>query len=171
MMKHIIIIFISAISMFANGQGINNLWLMGYDDFVGPPWGTYNLNFNAISFNLDTVHYKNGNGITNANIADTSGNLLFYSTGSFVANSTGDTMQNGTGLNPSWYTSQYPEGLNIPQANLILAKPNSSNLYYLFHSTIDYPQQSTALYLYLTTIDMSLNNGLGAVISKKMALK
>jgi hypothetical protein len=79
-------------------------------------------------------------------------------------------MQNGDGLNPSWYTSQNLDGLPLNQANLILQKPDSSNIYYLFHSTVDYPVQSSSLYLYLTVIDMSQNGGLGTVRSKNQII-
>lgn len=75
-------------------------------------------------------------------------------------------MQNGTGLNPSTYTSNYPGGLHIPQACLILPKPESNTEYYLFHSTIDDQVAYFAQRLYVTTIDMSLDGNLGGVVAK-----
>jgi hypothetical protein len=161
-------LFFSFTCFISVGQGINNLWLFGYANYAGAPWGTYNLDFNNPPFTIDTVSRSIDEYVTNANIADSSGNLLFYTNGVTVADANGDTMQNGDGLNPSWYNTQYPEGLNINQANLILPLPNSSNIFYLFHSTIDYPVQSTALHLYLSIIDMNI--GLGAVISKNQSI-
>ncbi|MBL0072630.1 MAG: hypothetical protein IPP34_12865 [Bacteroidetes bacterium] len=39
------------------------------------------------------------------------GNILFYTNGIYISDATGDTMQNGSGPNPSVYTSWYPDGL------------------------------------------------------------
>ena len=143
---------------------------MGNDTSYAPYWGTYDLNFSSTSFSIDTLHHKIAQQTTNANIADSSGNLLFFTNGIVVGNSIGDTMQNGSGLNPSNYTSQNPEGLYLNQANLILPLPNSNGIYYLFHSTVDYQVQSTGLYLYLSIIDMNLNGGLGSVITKNQII-
>ncbi|MEO8588459.1 MAG: T9SS type A sorting domain-containing protein, partial [Flavobacteriales bacterium] len=96
--------------------------------------------------------------------------ILFSSNGAFVADATGDTMLNGAGLNPSDYTSNWPEGLHLSQACLILPKPDSPGIYYLFHGTIDDQVAYTAQHLYLTTIDMSLAGGLGAVVTKNQSL-
>ncbi|HRN38384.1 MAG TPA: hypothetical protein PLL18_15875, partial [Flavobacteriales bacterium] len=63
---------------------------------------------------------------TSANITNASGELLFSTNGVHVANATGDTMLNGAGLNPSWYTSELsgpPGGLLLTQSDLILPKP------------------------------------------------
>lgn len=162
------IIFLSYCSV--NGQGVNNLWLLGNDTSYAPYWGTYDLNFNNTSFAIDTLNHKIAQQTTNANIADTSGNLLFFTNGIVVGNALGDTMQNGSGLNPSNYTSQNPEGLYLNQAALILPLPSSNSIYYLFHSTVDYQVQSTGLYLYLSIIDMNMNGGLGSVITKNQIL-
>ncbi len=84
---------------------------------------------------------------TNANITDTAGNLLFSTNGAYIANATGDTMLNGAGLNPAWYTSLYPNGLHIGQGSLILPKPDHPGTYYLFHGTLDDPSTTSALAL------------------------
>ncbi|MBK7854421.1 MAG: T9SS type A sorting domain-containing protein [Bacteroidetes bacterium] len=80
-------------------------------------------------------------------------------------------MQNGSGINPSAYTSYFSTGLGIQQGNLILKKPNSNNLYYFFHTTLDtFPAYTHSKNLYLSIIDMSLNSGLGSVITKNQIL-
>lgn len=107
---------------------------------------------------------------TSANISDSLGDLLLYTNGYYIADASGDTMLNGSGLNPSNYTSDIGNGLWIPQADLILPKPDDPSIYYLFHSTVDDLVNITSRYLYLTTIDMSLNGGLGAVVSKNQIL-
>ena len=150
----------------ARSQGLNNLWMGGYEDESPPPWGGVDLDFLSgalvITTATRTMDYKR----TNTNITDGEGDLLISTNGAYLANATGDTLLNGTGLNPSNYTSNYPEGLHVQQAVLILPKPGSSNIYYLFHSTIDDQVDYFAQRLYITTIDMSLDGGLGGVVTK-----
>jgi len=156
-------------STFAQ-QGINNLWMGGYGNGYPPPWGAVDMDFFSGGLVVSTPTRTIGFGRTSANIANANGDLLFSTNGAFVANAMGDTMLNGTGLNPSTYTSYYPEGLHISQACLILQKPDAPGIYYLFHGTLDNIPQSTALYLYMTTIDMSLDGGLGGVVTKNQVL-
>ena len=148
-------------------QAVNNLWLGGYGVQWGPPWGGVDLGFSNGSLIINTVSRDIGFYRTNTNITDGNGDVLFSTNGAFLANALGDTMQNGTGLNPSDYTSSWPDGLHISQACLILPKPESSALYYLFHLTIDRSVPNYfALQLYLSAVDMSLDGGLGAVVVK-----
>ena len=151
-------------------QGLNNLWLGGYGEQWGPPWGGVDLDFMSGSLIISTVSRIMDYKRTNTNITDPNANLLFSTNGAYLANATGDTMYNGTWLNPSAYTSNYPEGLYISQACLILPKPDAPGIYYLFHGTIDDQVTSVAHYLYLTTIDMSLDGGLGGVVTKNQVL-
>ncbi|MBK9275195.1 MAG: T9SS type A sorting domain-containing protein [Flavobacteriales bacterium] len=151
-------------------QGLNNLWVGGFDSDGPPPFGGVDLDFESGSMVISTMSRAIGYRRTSANITDANGNLLFSTNGSFVANGLGDTLLNGTGLNPSSYTSMFPEGLYLSQACLILPKPDTPGIYYLFHGTIDDQVTTTANYLYLTTIDMSLDGGLGGVITKNQVL-
>ncbi|MBK9047744.1 MAG: T9SS type A sorting domain-containing protein [Bacteroidetes bacterium] len=110
---------------------------------------------------------------TGTTIADTAGNFLFATNGVTILNNANDTMQNGTGLSPSTYSSPqwFGDGLRIPQATLILPLPGSANLYYLFHMTVDtinIPIYS--YYFYYSLIDMSLDGGNGAVVAKNQLL-
>lgn len=151
-------------------QGLNNLWLGGYASLDGMPYGGTNLDF--ISGNVDIYYVAREMDFnrTSANISDNIGLLCFATNGYYIADATGDTMQNGTGLNPSFYTEIYPDGLGLSQADLILPKPGDPEIYYLFHGTYDNYASGSAQYLYLTTIDMTLNNGLGGVVSKNEVL-
>ena len=146
------------------------MWLMGYDNQSGLPYGGTNIDFLSGTANVYYQYRDMSFRMANSNISDFNGNVQFYTNGYYIANSSGDTMQNGTGLNPSQYTSWYPDGLSIIQANLIIPMPNSANLYYLFHSTLDNLSNSTALQLYYSLMDMSLNNGLGEVILKNQVI-
>ncbi|MBL0051547.1 MAG: hypothetical protein IPP29_08575 [Bacteroidetes bacterium] len=139
------------------------------------PYETYKIDFKTVVPNvyLDSIG-MNIAGATHANITDTNGSLQFYSNGYYIANNANDTMINGTGINPSPYTTEQGNktiGLNIPQANLILPMPDHPNLYYLFHNTVDnFPYNSLAHFMYYSVIDMSLNNGLGEVVQKNVVI-
>ncbi|MCO5289145.1 MAG: T9SS type A sorting domain-containing protein [Bacteroidetes bacterium] len=151
-------------------QGINNNWLMGYDNLNGqaahPKFDFYN---GTPIITLDSLDMRMRH--THANISDTQGNLLFYTNGYYIANANNDTMQNGSGINPSAYTTYFDDGLGIPQSHVIIPKPGSNTIYYMFHSTADtLPGYTHSKHLYLSEIDMSLNGGLGAVTVKNQIL-
>ncbi|MEO5675365.1 MAG: T9SS type A sorting domain-containing protein [Chitinophagales bacterium] len=90
-------------------------------------------------------------------------------------NRNGDTMVNGFGLSPqlaAWVDYAYSADQGFPniQGNIILPKPLSNHLYYLFQIEYD-----TTLWQYglprpnellLNTIDMNGDSGLGEVIEK-----
>ncbi len=170
MKKYLFILFIF-INVKSFSQGIDNLWLLGYD-CCAPYFHPMNLDFSSGTLTIDTATRNMNFSETNGVVCDKSGNLLFYSNGVYIANANNDTMLNGSGLNPCYYTtnkSQY--GLTIPQGNLIIPFPNDSNKYYLFHQTAeDYPIFSYSRNIYYSIIDMSLDNGLGGVIMKNSVL-
>ncbi|MCX6292011.1 MAG: T9SS type A sorting domain-containing protein [Bacteroidetes bacterium] len=155
-------------------QGVNNLWIMGYQSWVGAPFGGTNMDFTGgnlnISFQNRIMYFEE----TNGEICDRNGNFLFSSNGVFIANAQNDTMVNGSGLNPAYFTNQTPHdsfGLSIPQANLIIPIPDDSMKYYLFHETSDdYGNTYCALYLYFSVIDMALDSGRGEVTQKNVVL-
>jgi hypothetical protein len=148
-------------------QGITNNWIIGY----GPNIAQRNLlDFTSGTLSVGPYLYPMQYRYTNTTISDINGNLLFSTNGYYIADATGDTMLNGGGLNPSFYTTMFPDGLSIPQANLAIPKPGSDSIYYLFHSTLDIITTSASQFLYLTSIDMSANGGLGGVIVKNQAL-
>ncbi|MEO7081349.1 MAG: hypothetical protein ABIY71_07465, partial [Flavobacteriales bacterium] len=148
----------------------------GYDDGgdFGDPWGGVDVEFITGSRVVSSVDREIDFSRTNANITNSSGALLFSTNGAYLANATGEQMLNGGGLNPSWYTSEYPYGLHGPQNVLVLPKPGSPGIFYLIHGTLDNPAAPpapfSAYYLYLTTVDMSLDGGLGGVVSKNQVL-
>ncbi|PBQ34181.1 hypothetical protein CNR22_21210 [Sphingobacteriaceae bacterium] len=90
-----------------------------------------------------------------ASIADASGNLLFYTDGATIYNSSHTTMANGSGLMGSSYS---------PQGSIIVKKPGSSTIYYVFTADYVWSTNSTGG-LYYTTVDMSLSSGSGSVTS------
>ncbi len=97
----------------------------------------------------------NGQVSTNegcASISDDNGQLLFYTDGTVVFDRSHQIMQNGQGLrgNPS-----------STQSAIIIPKPQDSNIYYIF--TVDLPSFGGAEGVHYYEVDMTLNNGFGAV--------
>ncbi|MGR6087469.1 MAG: T9SS type A sorting domain-containing protein [Arcticibacter sp.] len=154
---YIFLFAIIIISCNAAGQGRNATWCFG--DSAG-------------------VQFTSGGivGITSvlqsqeasASISDTSGNLIFY-TGSLggnssyyanIYNSLNQSLFNGDSI-----ISQ----TSITQGLLILPKANNSSKYLLL-SLGNIPNTITNVSLFLTEIDMSLNGGLGAAISKNQII-
>ena len=145
---------------------------MGYSSWYGPPFGGINMDFSGGTLSM-SLHSRVMNFNTTVGaICDSTGNLLFYSNGIWIANAQNDTMINGSGLNPGFWTSTRDTiGLSIPQGNLVIPFPEDSTRYYLFHETLDdYGATNSALYLYYSIIDMSLDSGRGAVTQKNSIL-
>ncbi|MGB6047811.1 MAG: T9SS type A sorting domain-containing protein [Flavobacteriales bacterium] len=151
-------------------QGQNNLWMGGFEPVSPPPWGGVDLQFLGGSLEVSTMDREISYYRTNANITDAGGQLLFSTNGAYLANATGEQMLNGGDLNPSSYTSQYPEGLHLSQGCLVLPRPDHPGIYYLFHGTIDDQSNASGQYLYLTIIDTSLDTDRGGVVSKNEIL-
>lgn len=90
-----------------------------------------------------------------ATISDSNGNLLMYTDGVNVWDNNHAIMPNGTGLNG------HPSSTH---SAIIIPKPNSSNIYFIF--TVDIIGFTTHGLQY-TEVDMSLNNGHGDVTTNK----
>jgi len=91
-------------------------------------------------------------------LTDSSGNLLFYTDGSLaVWDRTNNHMFNGDHL---W------GGNSSTQSCLIIPKPDSANVYYIF-TCVDAARVQGFSY---SEVDMSLNSGLGAVTVKNFQL-
>jgi gliding motility-associated-like protein len=100
------------------------------------------------------------NGMTNAPegtacISDNLGNILFYTDGVTVWNSTHAVMSNGNGLFGHFSSSQSAQ---------IVKKPGSNDLYYIF--TL-YELAGATGFNY-SIVNMSLQNGLGQVVTKNV---
>ena len=153
-------------------QRIDNVWPLGYDCCQYPDFGAANLTFTSQSMNVNVVQRHQNLNATNASVNDSANNILFTSNGIYIANALDDTMQNGNGLNPSYFTNQHLRfGLTVPQGNLVLPSLTDLKQFILFHNTIDdYLNTGASYKLYYTTIDMNQNGGLGAVVNKNTVL-
>jgi len=153
-------------------QGLNHTFLLGYDIGLFDTNVTSTkarLNFTSGSVNIIPETRKMAFLSTQGTISDQNGNLLISSNGCWIANASGDTMLNGTGLNPGTFTDDWDDpvsGLPIPNGNLILPFPGDSSKYILFHQTANYNANLRSTELYYSIIDMNLDSGLGGVILK-----
>jgi hypothetical protein len=130
-MKIFLLIIFSCFFLNTFSQGVNNLWLMGYQSWASQPFGGVNIDFATGIPAVNYVDRQFNLNSTNGVICDANGNLLFCSNGVYIANSNFDTLLNGGGLNPAPYTSMRDSGgLAIDQANLIIPKPGDSKKYY-----------------------------------------
>lgn len=173
MKKWLLLISLYLYCFLLSGQntGINNNWLLGYGSYWGHPWGHTLIDFSngTPSFSYDSLEMDIY--IASANISDINGNLLFYTNGYYIADATGDTMQNGNNISPTGYYNIFSKGLIVSQACLILPRPNNNDTYYFFHNTIDNaPSYNRSLNFYYSIIDMNLNGGKGGVINKNSIL-
>ncbi|NNM15611.1 MAG: hypothetical protein HKO56_03045, partial [Bacteroidia bacterium] len=111
-MKSILLTLLLFCQYFAYGQGINNNWITGYGGGFGDPdFGESTIDFFTGSASISLNHMEMDFRQTHANISDSSGNLLFFTNGYYIADANGDTMLNGTGINPSTFTNMFPDGL------------------------------------------------------------
>ena len=94
-----------------------------------------------------------------ASISNANGILQLYTDGSIVYNKTGAVMDNGTGLLGNSSSSQ---------SAIIVPKPLNSNIYYVF--TVGNQTNNGGNGVAFSTIDMSLNSGLGGVTTKNTFL-
>ncbi len=87
-----------------------------------------------------------------ATISDNDGNLLFYTNGVTVWDRNHNIMPNGTDLMGH---------MSAAQSSLILPKPNSNNIYYIFTNNAYEDKERCLRY---SVVDMNLNNGTGDII-------
>lgn len=101
-----------------------------------------------------------------ASIADSSGDLLFYTNGEKVWNKEHEIMHNGDDLNIGLNDEV---GSSLTQGVLILPFVNNENKYYIFQIQRDYaiPENYGIEY---SIVDMTLDDGLGDVAEKNSEL-
>lgn len=108
-------------------------------------------------------------------ISDESGKLQFYSNGCDIYSASNMLMENGDMISPGFVEDIFCNSVNsnpIPQGGFILPIPNKNNQYYALNydlQLVEYFDKRETLdpqRLLLHKVDMNLNNGEGAVISK-----
>ncbi len=90
-----------------------------------------------------------------ASISNNTGNLLFYTNGVMVWDRNNNVMPNGTGLMGH---------ISSAQSALILPKPNSNHIYYIFTTNA---HEDSVRCLRYSVVDMTLNNGMGDIVANQ----
>ncbi|MBP6511630.1 MAG: T9SS type A sorting domain-containing protein [Bacteroidia bacterium] len=166
-MKKATILFLFLNCGLAFSQGQNNQWLIGYGNWANK--GRIIYSDTSYSFIVEQRLMKFEG--TEATISDAQGNFLMSSNGVWIANANNDTMQNGTGLNPGTFVNQWPSALPLPNANVFLPFPGDTTKYVLIHHSAEFNGQYESTYeLLYSVVDITFDNGLGAVVSKNNLL-
>ncbi len=119
------------------------------------------LNFTSGEPVVDNNGLIDGHSGGCGTMCDSLGNLLLYNGVSPIYNSIHEIMENSEDL------QEWGSGL---QNGLIVPWPESDSLYFVFKTTsINIPGAATSIFY--NVVDMSLNNGLGAVIEKDVRLQ
>lgn len=146
-MKQIYLIFFLFLVIPSKAQKESNNWFFG--------------NGAGFGFNIDNPGPFTDGAINtweaSSSISDANGNLLFYTNGNTVWTKDHSVMNNGTGLSGSSSSTQ---------GALIIPKPGSNHIYYIF-TTGDQGQGG----LRYSEVNISLNAGLGSVVSKNNLLQ
>ncbi len=152
-------------------------WILGYDY-----WGeTPGIDGTLIDFNTNPIQIKYifkpfETDESNSEICDKNGKILFYANGCNIADSTHHIMKNGNNINPGLIHNALCVNGNdyvIGQGMLSIPVPNKESFYYLFHKKVNYYDSIKAGLsdtMYYSLIDMSKNNGKGAVIKKNQVI-
>lgn len=133
-----LVILFSSLALFAQNE--TSKWYFGNNagiDFMTSPPSS------ILGGQLSTAEGCSG-------IADASGNLLFYTDGITVWNSTNAIMANGTGLDGDPSSTQ---------SAVVVKQPGNSNIYYIFTMACC----NSPVGLKYSTVDMNLSGGLGSV--------
>ena len=166
-MKKIINLFLFML-LFSNqivAQGFyNHQWLLGSYLFLQDPKGR--IVFDSSTYTHIPEFRKMVFWGTEATICDAQGNFLMSSNGVWIANANNDTMMNGSGLAPGFFTDDWPYGIPLGFGALFLPYPGDSTKYILFHKSRLGQFAVDPSIIYSTTIDLNLDGGLGGIISK-----
>lgn len=172
--------FIFLGTALSHAQKNDYMWLQGYDSYggydahLGLYFGNPVMNFNYSPVQITRDSLAMFFNWTNTSFSDSNGNLLFYTNGAYIANSLGDSIENGDSINWGiWMAEIDPshgsEGYLTKDGIYALQSLTNSNQYYIIHSLIDTNDESGGAIL-CTLLDMSLNQGRGQVIYKNQPL-
>jgi hypothetical protein len=118
-MKQLLSILIFVISCNSiNAQKHDNIWPMGYKYDSCNYYIDFTDSFEIVPYCLAFDLFDFGN----SSICDSTGNLLFYTNGSRIADRSHQIMPNGTGLNNNYYPFYSVSG--YPAEHTILPKPS-----------------------------------------------
>jgi hypothetical protein len=143
-----LLVFLLLLPCVGFGQKHNNIWYFG--DSCGIDFNSGN----PMVINNSSMFMPEGS----ASIADSLGNLLFYTNGTTVWNKPHTVMDNGDSL----------MGTSTSTQTAIIPKPGIEDSIYYVITTDKQPTVTNGLRY--STVDLKYNNGLGRVINKNIVL-
>lgn len=155
-MKKCFLLISAAIALAgpAIAQKENNVWIFGDESEIN-----FNTNPPTISALVNSINALGGS----ASVSDANGQLLFYTNGDSIWNRNNVVMPNGGGLMFPYSAAQSDQG------QLILPVIGNPNQYYVFSqeevADYIYGGDPFASRLFYSVVDMTLDNGMGDVVS------
>jgi hypothetical protein len=159
MMKKLYFAFLVllVVSTILSAQKQDNVWPGGLNEYPGAPQnGNYLIRFdNGVPVVTPANLNANFESTVTA-LSDSAGQLLYYTNGCSIYNALGDTLKNGTGLNPGViFDKTCPNtGYISPNGALFIPQPGNETYIYLFHMGVDYSADRKFTYgpFYITII-------------------
>lgn len=140
------------LSISALSQNHGNIWYFGDGAGISFNAGSPFSILNGQTYNIPVQNHSEGTSV----ICDDNGNLMFYTNGEEVWDRNHTIMPNGNNLHGN---------ISSTQSALIVPKPGSSHLFYLF--TTDAYQNSLQHGMKYSVVDMCLNNQNGDIIANE----
>lgn len=174
-MKNILlhILFLTtSLTSFSQKHDYN--WIVGYDS--ADPIGiseTMLFTFNTEPPSATWHPVAFGLVGTRATMNDRDGNLIFYSNGIKIHDAEDQLMPNGDSINAGEVAFAHWDGYISAFGMFCIPFPDNPERYFISHTRLEfYPSPAViAPDLLYTTVDMSLNNGKGAVTLKNQLIK
>ncbi|MEZ4947797.1 MAG: T9SS type A sorting domain-containing protein [Saprospiraceae bacterium] len=145
-------------------------WTVGHGgtDITNPDFGGTDIDFNEDPPSLTRVLRDEEFGLLSSSICDEEGNLLFYTSGCKVMDSSHLVMENGDDLNKGTsfknnckpnraYGSGYASIISLPD-------PFRDDLYYIIHQRREQGWPDEFSRVHYSKVDMTANNGKGKLI-------
>ena len=131
-----------------NAQLHDNVWYLGYDSNPDElEFGGTTIEFREDSLNIYYEFREMNFFLSNASFSDSSGHLLLVTNNHFITNQNNILIPNGEGLNPGFYeTPGDVLGYPLSQGCLFLSSPTNPDEVYLFHLTVEPPQNNLNYY-------------------------
>ena len=176
MLKYTLTVLLCGLLSAAAAQPVYSVWPLGTNEFPDtvPGYGNALLRFEPGIVKAFPGSLRMNFESTAAAMADSLGNLLFYTNGCYIADKEGDTLLGGAGLNPGEMADWtcLTAGYASPKGAMVLPWPGRPQQYALLHMGIRYDAARKITYepLYWSVIDLSANGGKGAVLSKNNIL-
>ncbi|MEZ4957950.1 MAG: PKD domain-containing protein [Saprospiraceae bacterium] len=171
----LVLFFLSFSSLFAQDKG-DHIWLFGYARFIdtNPIFGSCYMDFNELPVTVGAGYWGVDFDMTDASICNQDGELQLYTNGNSIINGQHEILENGDGLNPNG-TLGFNEGLSLIQGAVVLPRPENESAYFILHEgffIVQLPSTPviTCNPFYYSEVDLSANNGLGAVVKKNEIL-